>query len=444
MGANNRQRRAAKVRKRGRARGTRNARNPRDPRCGPGSWRDEPLPVTPRDRFVAGVYAESDGDSATVARAVELLTSAPAWEVAAEVTELLEDQVTRLWDRGWQPADVLRLVDRDVGKLERVLARHVLAAQREGYEQLGRRVAPEWMAQLDRSGAGPSGDRSGPSLRRLGVEWSDALRAAIRLSAYWLHAPALPRLMDPPSAWREGPAVDERTLPTDVLAKVRSLLAKAESTTFEAEAEALTAKAQELMARHRIDRALLDAAGRQVGEQPIGRRIGVENPYADAKAVLLGEVARANGCKAVWSKHLAFTTVFGYRDDLDGIEELFTSLLVQATCALQRAGSKVDGGGRRRTTRYRRSFLTAFAIRIGERLRDAVRITVEDATISTGTELVPLLRARSEAADAAARAAFPEMSSFAPSASDREGWHAGRLFGDLAHLPSAPQLDRSA
>jgi len=390
------------------------------------------------------VYAQLDGDVTTVERAVELLTSASASEVAAEITPLLEDQVAEVWDRGWQPADVLRLVDRDLGKLERVLVRRVLAAQAKGYEQLGRRVAPEWLAQLERSGATHSWDQSVSYLRQLGVEWSDALHAAIRLTAFWLHAPALPRLMDPPSAWRDGPVVDKRTLPTDVLAKVRALLAKAESTMFEAEAEALTAKAQELMARHRIDRALLDAGGHQPDEQPIGRRIGVENPYADAKAVLLGEVAHANGCKAVWSKHLGFTTLFGYRDELDGIEELFTSLLVQATCALQRAGSKVDGAGRRRTTRYRRSFLIAFAMRIGERLRDAVYTTVEDVSISTGTELVPLLRARSDATDAAAREAFPEMSSFAPSASDGEGWYAGRLFGDLADLPIASQLDRSA
>ena len=375
---------------------------------------------------------------------MEQLAAAPASEVAAEITPLLEDQAAVLWDRGWQPADVLRLVERDLGKIERVLVRRVLAAQREDYEQLGRRVAPEWMAQLERSGATHSWNRSVSYLRQLGVGWSDAFHAAIRLMAFWLHAPALPRLMDPPSVWRDGPVVDERTLPTDVLPRVRALLAKAESTTFEPEAEALTTKAQELMARHRIDRALLDAGGRQPDEQPIGRRIGVENPYADAKAVLLGEVAHANGCRAVWSKHLGFTTVFGHRDELDGVEELFTSLLVQATCALQRAGSKVDGVGRRRTTRYRRSFLIAFAMRIGERLRDAVRTTIEDASISTGTELVPLLRVGSDAADAAAREAFPEMSSFAPSASDDEGWCAGRLFGDLADLPIVPQLDLSA
>jgi hypothetical protein len=340
---------------------------------------------------------------------------------------------------------VLRLVDRDLGKVEGALARWAIAAQAAGYEHLGCRVAPGWMAQLARSGAARSwADPSSSYLRQLGADWPHALHAALALSAFWSHAPTLPRLVDPPSAWRLGPVVAAHHLSGDLLAKVRALLAKAESTAFEAEAEAFTAKAQELMTRHRIDRALLDASGDQTGRDPTGRRIGIDNPYADGKATLLGEVARANGCKAVWSKHLGFATVFGHGDELDGVEELFTSLLVQATSAMGRAGSKVDGVGRSRTTRFRRSFLVAFALRIGERLREAVHTVVDDVHASTGTELVPLLEAQSAAVDAAARAAFPETTSFAPSATDGEGWHAGRLFADVADLVVSPRLDRTA
>jgi hypothetical protein len=438
MGANNRQRRAAKVRKRSRARST------RDPRPPSGASRPAASSFTSRDRFVAAVYAERGGDDATRERAVARLASEDEQEVTGEITSFFGDQMTALWEHGWQPADVLRLVDRDLGKLERVLARCVLAAQAEGYATLGRRVAPEWMAQLERCGATCSTGAPVSSLHPSGVNWADVLRAAVRLAAFWLRAPDLPRLVDPPSAWRDGPRADRHTMPTDVLAKVRALLSKAESTTFEAEAEALTAKAQELMARHRIDRALLDAGRHHAGARPLGRRLGVENPYADAKATLLGQVAHANGCKAVWSKELGFATVFGELDELDGVEELYTSLLVQAVGALQRAGSKVDTFGRSRTTRYRRSFLVAFALRIGERLRDTVDSTVDDMSASTGTDLVPLLRARGDAADAAARDAFPQMRGFVPSASDGEGWHAGRLFGDLADLVVTPELDLDA
>ena len=91
----------------------------------------------------------------------------------------------------------------------------------------------------------------------------------------------------------------EPSLPRGVLDKVRALLAKAESTTFDAEAEAFTAKAQELMARHRIDRAMFEAREhRRRPEEPVSRRFGVGDPYADAKAMLLANVADANGCCA--------------------------------------------------------------------------------------------------------------------------------------------------
>ena len=101
--------------------------------------------------------------------------------------------------------------------------------------------------------------------------------------------------------------------------------------------------------------------------------------------MLLANVADANGCTAVWSKSSGFTTVFGFVDELDAVDELFTSLLVQATAALRRAGSKSDGYGRSRTTRFRRSFLVAFAVRIGQRLRETVDATVESAVAETGT-----------------------------------------------------------
>ncbi|MFN8034445.1 MAG: DUF2786 domain-containing protein [Acidimicrobiia bacterium] len=232
------------------------------------------------------------------------------------------------------------------------------------------------------------------------------------------------------------------TLPDGLLAKVRALLAKAESTTFDAEAEAFTAKAQELMARHRIDRALLDSAAAEADadDGPTGRRITIDDPYADAKALLLTTIAEPNGCRAVWSKGLGFSTVFGFADELDGVEELFTSLLVQSAAALRREGSKQDRSGRSRTRRYRKSFLVAFALRIGDRLQATVDATVEATDAECGQALVPILAARDERAAAAAAAAFPRATSFTPTASDHEGWIAGGVFGSLADLSLRGEL----
>jgi uncharacterized protein DUF2786 len=232
------------------------------------------------------------------------------------------------------------------------------------------------------------------------------------------------------------------TLPSGVLEKVRGLLAKAESTTFDAEAEALTAKAQELMARHRIERALVDVGAEGPPSQPIARRIQVDDPYSDPKAMLLACIARANGCHAIWSKQEHCSTVFGFADELGAVEELFTSLLIQATAALLRAGSRRDVYGRSRTKRFRRSFLIAFAVRIGERLTAVVDATVDDVSATAGTDLVPILDRRRDAAEAAARAAFPSTARMSTSATDGEGWRAGTAFGSQADLGGPGGLHR--
>ncbi|MDZ4825733.1 MAG: DUF2786 domain-containing protein [Actinomycetota bacterium] len=229
-----------------------------------------------------------------------------------------------------------------------------------------------------------------------------------------------------------------------VLHKVRALLAKAEATPFDAEAEAFTAKAQELIARHRIDRALLEARAASDRGTPVARRIEVEDPYLKAKVILLSNVAGANDCRAVWLKPLRYVEMVGYADDLDSVEELFTSLLLQATAALHRAGSKQDVIGRSRTTAFRRAFLTAFAVRIGQRLRAAVDVAVTVAAAESGVALVPILAARSEAVQALARETFPHTRPIRATVTDADGWHAGSAFADQADLAVHSKLARGA
>ena len=346
----------------------------------------------------------------------------------------MESHVGDLWEHGWQPADVDRIVVQRLGSNETRLVRWAIASQARAYETLGRQVQPGWMAQLERIGARRDWSADGVFLGQLGSEWPDALVAAVALMALLMSLPGLPQLVDPPSRWRSGAPAEEPGVPPATLGKVRALLAKAESTTFEGEADALTAKAQELMARHRIDRAVLEHDFQASRTRPLGRRIAVDDPYAEAKAVMLAEIAAANGCQAVWSKALGFTTAFGFADELDAVEDLFTSLLVQAAVALRREGGKVDRYGRSRTTRFRRSFLVAFGVRIGRRLRDTVAATVTAADAETAVALVPILAGRDAAAKRAASAVFPEIGLISPAATDGGGWYAGTLFGDLADL----------
>jgi hypothetical protein len=224
----------------------------------------------------------------------------------------------------------------------------------------------------------------------------------------------------------------------NMLQKVRALLAKAEATPFDAEAEAFTAKAQELIVRYRIDHALL-AARESRDESALRRRVEVEDPYRRAKVVLVSVVANANDCRAVWRSSERFVDLFGFADDLDAVEELFTSLLLQATAAVRRAGSKQDALGRSRTKSFRRAFLTSFAFRVGERLQEAVDAVVAES----GADLVPVLAARSEAVEALARTTFPHVRNMRASVSDAEGWHAGARFADQADISTRRKVTGS-
>jgi len=392
------------------------------------------VPLSLRERFLVAVWAQQSSDADRVAQAVAGLAGESPARVAGEVAECIERHVGELWEHGWQPADVDRLVVSRLGSGEARLSRWAIASQSRTYETLGRQSQSGWMAQLERIGARCDWSADSAYLRQLCGDWPDALSAAVSLMALLMALPPLPHLVDPPGRWSSGALAEGPSVAPATLGKVRALLAKAESTTFDAEAEALTAKAQELMARHRVDRAVLEHDLQGSRSAPIGRRIAVDDPYAEAKALMLGEIAAANGCHAVWSKGLGFTTAFGFADELDAVEELFTSLLVQAAVALRREGSKLDRDGRSRTTRFRRSFLVAYGVRIGRRLRETVVATVTAADAETSVALVPILAERDAAAKRAASAAFPEAGLVSPSASDGEGWYAGTLFGDRADL----------
>ena len=355
--------------------------------------------------------------------------------VAAELAHLLEQEVSQLWNGGWQPADVVRVTSKKLGGSEAALMRCAIAADSAGYEQWGVVTAPSWMSQLEAVDAHRWWDPSRPWPQQLG-DFPRVLSSGIDLLDLLGHLPELPKLVTPPAGWSSAPppeAVPSVHVAPAMLAKVRALLAKAESTLFDAEAEALTAKAQELMTRHRLDRATLEGdAGTDEGV--VGRRVGVDDPYSQAKALLLAGIAEANGCRCVWSKDFGFATMFGFTDDLDGVEELFTSLLVQATAALQREGSKQDRYGRSRTRRFRRSFLVAFADRIAQRLRETVDETVATMENESGVALVPILDARARAADDALEATFPTLGTQRMSATDWEGSLAGARLGDQADL----------
>ena len=415
----------------------------------------------------AAIAAAVMGDALRARPLVETLARWPATDdppgegssdrsadpVARALAGALVATMAAAWQNGWQPADVHRVVERHQGRAHARLAARAIGreARRHGEHDLPSR----WRLQLDAIGAADAlrdGEADAcwavpwpPALGRdgsPGVARVQAIEVAVATAGLVRSLPRLARLgplpgeADPTPGPRSRPG--RRSGPTPgadprVLHKVTSLLAKAESTNFPEEAEALTAKAQELMTRHAIDRAHVDA---RHGDAPqvAGRRIGIDDPYAGARYLLLSAVADANRCRAVWTRQWWFSTVFGDEGDLDAVELLYTSLLVQATRSMVAEPRPPAGRSSSGSTRsFRQSFLVAFARRIGERLAEAAEaVTAEEATRSTA--LVPLFAARREAADAALAAAFPDLRTTRMSARNAEGWHAGTRAADRAQL----------
>ncbi|MEU8511814.1 DUF2786 domain-containing protein [Kitasatospora sp. NPDC048722] len=374
-----------------------------------------------------------------------LAASAGQWPaVSRAVLGYADTAVGRCWSAGWRPADLVRVVRRELKPVHLALAVDLIAAEgrRHPAAALDRRWQ-EQLRELETEVWWPGDDGYLAAFaQRHRLDRFALATAALELIRTWGRLPPIaPVGPAPGSAPARGPAGPVAGEPR-MLARIRALLAKAESTEYPEEAEALTAKAQQLMAQHSIDEALLAAAGAD-RDAPAALRIGVDNPYEGPKTMLLDAVAAANRCRVVWAKEFGFCTVVGFDGDLDGVELLYTSLLVQATHALNKAGAGRDS----RTKAFRQSFLVAYAARIRERLTAATERTTSAAAAGRhlredGTEeqllpderLLPALAARSEAVDEEVGRLFPKLVSQRVRVSDGEGWAAGRAAADRAAL----------
>jgi len=471
MGKASRQRRLNKEKERRRQRAAQGASS-RGPRRGyqPGTHQAPSQKDVVASFIAEAVQALCGGSRDAYGACLQQLASerTPGWTqaVSRSLVEFLRLSVTAAWRHGWQPAELARHVRRELSEAHAAMAADMIADEMRGYAAAT--VDARWAAQVAALGATSLGgiaaaaDLFEAATAGNGAWWgSDAeylgawqglagdagprevVATAIETLHLFQHLAVLERLLPlpgtaRPTAQRAEPAgaADER-----LLGKIRALLAKAESTEFAEEAEALSARAQGLMAKYSIDHALLAAeTGRT--EEPGGRRIAVDNPYEAPKATLLQTVAQANRCRVVWSRELGLVTVIGFPADLDAVELLFTSLLVQANSAMLRAGAKRDASGRSRTRAFRQSFLVSYAIRIGERLSEATghaeqqAAAEQAATSAGGKDLVPFLAARHRAVDDAVDAMFGDTltTSRAVRATDAEGWHSGRVAADMASL----------
>jgi hypothetical protein len=355
------------------------------------------------------------------------------------VNDTLCEALSRVWAGGWQPAEVARAARRCRSSRHVDLIVTLMAAE---CGAAGALPPDEWAEQLSSLGAATPWWGSGPDwlepwVARSRLGWDAALILVVEVLAVLMGLPVIERLSAIPSEWKlyRGRRRRHHRVDDVMLTKVRALLAKAESTSFEAEADAFTAKAQELMARHAIDEAVAQCAAVGSGEKPSVRRIPIDDPYAVLKGSLLNVVARTNNVRCVWTSEYAFMTVIGFETDLDAVELLFTSLLMQASLAMSREDQSTASRGDSRTRSFRQSFYLAFADRIQERLTGATEAARVEAEAQLGRNLLPVLASRLEEVEDATTRLFPRVGRLrGPSATNAAGWHAGLSAADLATL----------
>jgi hypothetical protein len=451
VGVNNRERRAAKAKDRQRrARAQAASHSPVEQDYGPHDFGVATRARWVHDKLIAALTAvdlERPGASIAAVQVLADATRKPDFAplIDSVLAEVVSDQMPRLWERGWQPADVVRVLRRSLKAADLILtmAADSMAAHVAAFAPTT--VDDRFVGQLAELNADPTQWHAADFVtrwaRRMACTGADVVDSVVVLAAALSRLPSIGVLCSLPGEVRRGRGTSATAgVDQKVLGRVRGLLAKAESSGYDAEADALTAKAQELMVRHSIDHALLTATG-PTAQEPGGVRIGVDNPYEAEKAMLLDRVAQANRCRAIRSPRLGFVTVLGFPADLRAVEVLYTSLLVQVTRAMLREGSRPTTGGGNRTVAFRRSFQQAFAVRIGDRLAGVTETSVREGA-ANDQRLLPVLVGREEAVKRFADEMFPDVVyERATWGYDREGWSLGTHAADLAPLTAIPALD---
>jgi hypothetical protein len=465
MGRDNRQRRAAKAKKR--ARPTAGASSGTGWGFGPNQGDERPFGPQSEQQQVASLVglnqlARGRGNVVEVADTVARLARCSPVIVDQEIERDLSRILLALWQGGWLPGEVIREARRSISAAGERLVTFAVAADHNSQDPGA--IHPKWQLHVDQLEL-PSGVVRGwlrsfrlaePS--RADSEWPAIIEVALATTFALCRLGRLGQIIPPPGTTAASQSIIDLTtkVADPILTRVRRLLAQAESTNFDAEAEAFSAKAQELMARHAIDAAVVWDKQRQ--ETPTTIRVPLDEPYVDAKSLLVTVVAEASQCRAVIDPRYGLASMVGFEGDLLWCETMYTSLLVQAQREMKRAGAGDQAGGRRRSRSFRASFLMAYAHRIGERLAevnahvqgeasvDDVAVDgAEGAAAPSTSALLPVLARRRSAVDDAVDSQFGELSSSSVrGGNDAQGWHAGRQAADRARLTQGELLDRHA
>jgi hypothetical protein len=140
--------------------------------------------------------------------------------------------------------------------------------------------------------------------------------------------------------------------------------------TPEGEREAAMNRAMALMAAYGVDEMMLNARRGQHTDPVIRHRIPMSDPYSYEKMHLAHEIASALNCKTTYQhlgRRVTSITLFGFKSDVERVELLYTSLLLQAVNGVRNERPAWYASAAE-TRSYRKNWLVGFANRVGTRL----------------------------------------------------------------------------
>lgn len=228
------------------------------------------------------------------------------------------------------------------------------------------------------------------------------------------------------------------------LVLVRKLLASAESEALLGHVEAADGfrnKAMSLMVAHGLSDAMV-AAGQHRDDKPIQVAIETPNPYSRDKQYLIFRVARGLGVQCVRITGTKTSMLVGFSEDIERVEMLYTSLLVQAFGEMNKIDAEAvipvhrwltPAQKRSERAAYNRSWLQGYSIIVGERLEDAQRRAAQEYETQTGKSTELVVVDRKDRVELAYKNAFPKVHTQRRNLSG-QGRNAGKEAGRRADI----------
>jgi hypothetical protein len=225
---------------------------------------------------------------------------------------------------------------------------------------------------------------------------------------------------------------------------VQKLLAKAERAGTPEESETFYAKAQELMVKWSIDEAMLRSA-KKTDEKVVSRSITInKSGQWKANVRLVNRIADANGVKSVYSAPIGAGSkpvvhLVGFESDIANVELLYNSMLIQSSRFRRLMMPEHIKNDSKNRLPWVRSFIEAFAERIGDRLMENKKMAEATYGQETyGNSLALVLVSKEDQVKAEFARKFPKLRyTQSRSKMNWDGIMAGLEAGNQADLGSS-------